>query len=67
MSLTIWIGTCIATMFRRQPGAEVEEEAVAVAQLDHDAGAGLGACGGNGQLPTNEMRISSGASFSADG
>ena len=31
----------MATMFLTQPGTEVEEEAVAVAQFDHDAGASL--------------------------
>ena len=43
---------------------EVEEEAIAVPELDQDAGRRLVALGGNGQEPMNVIRISSGPSSS---
>ncbi len=46
---------------------EVEEEAFAVPQFDHDAGAGWDRVGGAGVLPMNETRISFGPSSSACG
>ena len=48
-------------------GTEVEEEALAVAEFDHDAGAGLCSVTGIGVLPMNEIRISSGSEPSCPG
>ncbi len=49
-------------------GAEVEEEALSVAELDHDAGRpAWSRRGGHGALPTKEIRISSSPSSSVPG
>ena len=44
--------------------AKIKEEAVPITEFHHDASPSLITTGGNGVDPMNEMRISSGPSFS---
>lgn len=67
MSLIICKGTCMAMMLRRQPGPKSKKNRLPLPSSTMMQVAAWLARGGNGQVPTNDMRISSEPSSSAVG
>ena len=59
MSLTICNGTCIARMLRRQPGPKSKKKRLPLPSSTMMQVAAWFLRGGNGQLPTKVIRISS--------
>ena len=67
MSCTSGIGTCIAAMFFKQPGPKSKKKRSPLPSSTMMQVPAWLRRGGKGQLPTNEMRISSLPIFSAPG
>ena len=67
MSLIIWIGTCMAMMLRRHPGPKSKKKRFPLPSSTMMQVAAWLSRGGNGELPTNVIRISSGPRVSAVG
>ena len=57
--LTIWSGTCRATILRRQPGPRSKKKRLSLPSSTMIAVPACARVGGTGELPTNEILISS--------